>query len=154
MDSIAKNGNGNGNGNQSFADFITRERERLTGERDVLEGQMSTLQDQLTGVDREMAAIDAYESTKSGKAPAVERRGRPRGAVAVATRTRRGSKREALLQVIRQAAPTGLKRSEILDKMGLRGDKSGEMSVSNALTALIKSKSIDRRDGRYIPANT
>ncbi len=144
----------NGNGNQSFADFITRERERLNGEREVLQGQMTTLQDQLTGVDREMAAIDAYENAKSGKAPPVEPprgRGRPRS-VAI-THVRRGSKREALLQVIRNARPQGLKRSEILDQMGLRGDKSGEMSVSNALTALVKSKTIARHEGRYVPAD-
>lgn len=57
----------------------------------------------------------------------------------------RGSRREELLQVIRQGG--GLTRSEILEKMGLKGNKQGEMSVSNALTALTKSNQV-RRDGR------
>jgi hypothetical protein len=39
------------------------------------------------------------------------------------------------MQVIK-GNPSGLTRGEILDRMGLKGDKSGEMSVSNALTAL------------------
>jgi len=36
--------------------------------------------------------------------------------------------------------------------MGLKGDKSGEMSISNALTALIKANQISRRDGKYTSA--
>jgi hypothetical protein len=37
------------------------------------------------------------------------------------------------MQVIKDN-PSGLTRGEILERMGLKGDKSGEMSVSNALT--------------------
>ena len=59
---------------------------------------------------------------------------------------RRGSKREELLNVIRQG--NGLTRGEILEKMGLKGDKSGEMSVSNALTALTKSNQVRRNEER------
>ena len=45
---------------------------------------------------------------------------------------------------------TGLSRGEILERMGLKGDKSGEMSVSNALTALTKSNQVARREGKYV----
>jgi hypothetical protein len=38
------------------------------------------------------------------------------------------------------------------ERMGLKGDKSGEMSVSNALTALTKANQVARRDGRYVAA--
>ena len=55
------------------------------------------------------------------------------------------------MQVIKDN-PTGLTRAEILDRMGLKGDKSGEMSVSNALTAMTKAKQVTRRDGRYVAA--
>jgi hypothetical protein len=48
--------------------------------------------------------------------------------------------------------PDGLTRGEILEKMGLKGDKSGEMSISNALTALTKANQIFRRDGKYTSA--
>ena len=64
---------------------------------------------------------------------------------------RRGSKRDALMQTIRQN-PDGLTRGEILEKMGLKGDKSGEMSISNALTALTKANQVSRRDGKYTSA--
>jgi hypothetical protein len=37
--------------------------------------------------------------------------------------------------------------------MGLKGDKSGEMSVSSALTALTKGNQVRRGDGRkYVAA--
>ena len=61
---------------------------------------------------------------------------------------RRGSRREALLAVIR-GNPAGLSRGEILQQMGLKGDKAGEMSVSNALTALTKSNQVYRDGGKY-----
>src|SRR6476661_7579032 len=44
---------------------------------------------------------------------------------------RSGSRREQLISLIRSSSE-GLARGEILEKMGLKGDKSGEMSVSNA----------------------
>ncbi len=36
--------------------------------------------------------------------------------------------------------------------MGLKGDKSGEMSVSNALTALTKGNQVARKDKKYVSA--
>jgi hypothetical protein len=56
-----------------------------------------------------------------------------------------------LLQLIKDN-PSGLVRGEILERKGLKGDKAGEMSVLNALTALTKANQVTRRDGRYIAA--
>ena len=55
------------------------------------------------------------------------------------------------MQTIKDS-PSGLARGEILERMGLKGDKSGEMSVSNALTALTKANQVTRRDGLYVAA--
>jgi hypothetical protein len=131
---------------QTFADFITRERERLHAEREQIFNQQHELEGKLADINRELGAIDAYEAAKSGKAPAAARQ--TRGARA-RLQARRGSRREALMQVIKDN-PSGLTRGEILDRMGLKGDKSGEMSVSNALTALTKANQVARREGRYI----
>jgi hypothetical protein len=128
---------------ENFNDFITRERDRLRGEREAVFTQQRELQSKLAEIDREMAAIEAYESAKSGKgASARQGRGASTGRA-----TRRGSKREELLTVIRDSQ--GLSRGEILDKMGLKGNKSGEMSVSNALTALTKNGQVKREGGKY-----
>jgi hypothetical protein len=127
---------------QTFETFIDQERERLSKEREAIRTQQHALEQQLGTISRELAAIDAYEAAKHGKAASQPRARR-------APQSRRGSKREALLGIIK-GNPNGLTRGEILDKMGLKGDKSGAMSVSNALTALSKAHQVVRRDGRYI----
>ena len=131
---------------ERFANVMQQERERLHREREQVSNQQQELENKLAQIDRELAAIDAYESAKTGKVStpirrqARGRRARPQG--------RRGSRREALLQVIREN-PDGLRRGEILERMGLKGDKAGEMSVSNALTALTKSNQVSRHEGKY-----
>src|SRR3954462_8720884 len=132
-------------GNGNFPDYIARERDRLRAEREQIFSQQKELQRKLDAVNREFAAIEAYETAKTGKAARQAPAGRqPRG--------RRGSRREALLELIRQG--DGLSRREILERMGLKGDKAGEMSVSNALTALSKSNQVRREGGKYHPASS
>ena len=132
---------------EQFSDYIRRERDRLNAEREAIRTQQRELEQQLAEIDREFQAVSAYEATKSGKAlrqTGARRAGSPR-------QTRRGSKREDLLNIIRQG--NGLTRGEILEKMGLKGDKSGEMSVSNALMALTKSNQVGRNaERKYVAA--
>jgi hypothetical protein len=130
---------------EQFSDFITRERERLHTEREVIFTQQAELEGKLAAINNEMKAIDAYEAAKSGKAKPVTKTATTRR-----TAGRRGSKRDALLEVIKSGG--GLSRGEILEKMGLKGDKSGEMSVSNALTALTKAGQVLRDAGKYLSA--
>ena len=124
----------------NFPEFISRERERLRAEREQIFNQQKELQRKLDAVNREFAAIEVYETAKTGKAVRQAPAGRQ-------PRARRGSRREALLEIIRQS--DGLSRGEILERMGLKGDKSSEMSVSNALTALTKSNQVHREGGKY-----
>ena len=127
-------------GDSNFSEFISRERERLRAEREQVFSQQEELQRKLDAVNREFTAIEAYETAKTGKNARQAPAGRQ-------PRARRGSRREALLELIRQS--DGLSRGEILERMGLKGDKSGEMSVSNALTALTKSNQVRREGGKY-----
>src|SRR5690349_7534469 len=113
-------------GDGSFSEFISRERDRLRAEREQVFNQQKELTRRLDAVNREFAAMEAYETAKTGKATR-------RAPADRQPRARRGGRREALLEMIRQS--DGLSRGEILERMGLKGDKSGEMSVSNALTA-------------------
>ena len=57
-------------------------------------------------------------------------------------------KKEEVLAVVRGAAE-GIGRAEILEAMGVKGDKRGEGSVSNALAALKKKGVIRVDDGKY-----
>ena len=122
--------------------FIARQREALLNQRETMLAQQLELQRQLDELNDMLSKFDVFEGRA---APA----GRPtRGTRAL--RARSGSKREQLLEVIRQG--NSLSRGEILEKMGLKGNKAGEMSVSNALTALTKANQVVRRDGKYAVA--
>jgi hypothetical protein len=127
-------------GGSNFSEFISRERERLRAEREQVFSQQEELERRLDALNREFAAIEAYETAKTGKAARQASAGRQ-------PRARRGSRREALLELIRQS--DGLSRGEILERMGLKGDKAGEMSVSSALTALTKNNQVRREGGKY-----
>jgi len=130
---------------KTFQQYVQRERSRLHAERQALATQQKELDKKLAAVDRELEAVDAYEAAKAGKK--LPARGRKQ------TRTkgaRRGSRREELINVIRSSE--GMTRGQILEKLGLKGDKSGEMSVSNALTALIKGNQVRRDDRKYVAA--
>jgi len=112
--------------------------------RDALFTAQHELEEKLAEINRELAAIDAYEAAKAGKLPTSLPRRRGGG---TRPRARSGSKRDALLKLIEESE--GLTRGEILERMGLKGNKAGEMSVSNLLTALTKANQVVRADGRY-----
>jgi len=130
---------------ETFQDFIARDRERLHAEREAVFTQQHELEGKLAAINNELRAIDAYEAAKSGKASARATGTRR------APQARRGSRRESVLRVISDN-PAGLSRGDILEKMGLKGNKAGEMSVSNALTALTKGNQVRRDGGKYLAA--
>ncbi len=117
--------------------FITKQREALLNERQEMVNQQRVLQAQLDELDGMLAKFDVFEGKAAPQVPTRRKRS-----------GHRGSRREELLRIINQSH--GLSRGEILDKMGLKGNKTGEMSVSNALTALTKSKQVTRRDRKYV----
>jgi hypothetical protein len=141
-----------------FADVMQRERERLHRERDEMLNQQRELESKLTEINLELAAIDAYEAAKTGRA-AAPRRQRPSAGTSATSitetsaptrpRPQVGSRREAVLRVIADN-PSGLRLGEIFERMGLKGNKSAEKSVSNALTTLTKNNQVARREGKYV----
>jgi hypothetical protein len=144
--------------NVRFAELMRGERERLTREHKEILDQQKELTSRLNEINRELAAIDAYAAAKTGKAatPTRQRRGPGKSEVStrqssaeIRPRARVGGRREALLQVIR-GEPNGLSRGQIFERMAIKGDKSAEKSVSNALTALTKNNQVSRREGKYV----
>ena len=120
----------------TFEDFVRNERERLKQKRGEVEARAKSIQGELDAIDSEMIAIQAYEDAKKGK--------RPSG-----PRAPRGARRNEILDVVTNS-PDGIGRSDILEALGVKGNKSGEQSVSNALSALKKAGNIDSRDGKYV----
>jgi hypothetical protein len=117
--------------------FIMKQRESLLTQRQELLNQQQAIQAQLDELDEMLTKFDVFEGKQA-------RKGRDRRT----SGARRGSRRDELLKLI--TGSKGLSRGEILEKMGLKGNKAGEMSVSNALTALTKSKQVARRDRKYV----
>jgi len=54
-------------GGGNFPEFIAREREQLRAEREQIFSQQKELQRELDAVNREFAAIEVYETAKTGK---------------------------------------------------------------------------------------
>ena len=129
---------------QRFSDIVKQERERLQREREEIFKQQRELKNKLADLARELEAVDVYKTAKTGKAigrhEKARRRGGPTGTARQPTRR---------LAALIGDNPDGLTRGEILERMGLKGDKSGEMSVSNALTALTKRNQVSRMGGKY-----
>ena len=117
--------------------FITKQRDALMAQREAIFTQQQELQSELDEVNAMLAKFDVFEGKASSK-PSSSRR---------APAARKGSKRDEVLQIIKSGG--GLSRGELLERMNLKGDKSGEMSVSNALTALTKSNQVRRDGGKY-----
>ena len=129
----------------TFEAFVAKERERLTAARADLFSQQEEIQKKLDAINREMLAIDAYAAAKAGKPlPTTTTQGGTRRSGG----GRRGGKREELLALIK-SVPGGLSRGEILDRMQLKGDKSGEQSVSNALSSMKKAGQLTTDGSKY-----
>ena len=124
----------------TFEEMVLQERQRLDSQITDIEIRQRALQEEMALVKRELAALDAYEAAKSGK---------PRRAAN--NRSPRVSRRDAILAAIKQHA-NGISRGDLLEVMGLKGNKSGEQSVSNALNNLKKAGTIVSRDGKYAVA--
>jgi len=133
----------------TFATFMKKERARLDKARKAALANKAAVDKEVAALERELTALDAYQQAKG--APA--RRATAKRAPGKAPRRtgRRGEKRQAVLDLILKN-PVGLSRGEILAQMGVKGNRSAEQSVSNALSALKKSEKVNSREGKYIPA--
>ena len=134
----------------NFSEYITRERDRLNAEREAVVTQQRELDQRLAEINREFQAVEAYEAAKTGKS--AGRQQAARGRSTAPRQARRGSRRDGIIEMLK-GVTEGLSRGELLEKMGLKGDKAGEMSVSNALTAMTKSNQVRRDGGKYHAAS-
>lgn len=122
-----------------FATFIQKQRDELQKKRNALTQDMVRIQDDIAAIDREMAAIHAYEQAKLGKT-----------ATPATKRGRRGNVRDTVLDAIKSSG--GINRADLLVKLGAKGDKAAEQSISNALANLKKAGTVSAADGVYTVA--
>lgn len=136
----------------TFADYIEKERARLSKLIEDYNAQIAELHTKLADAEKEMQAINAYEQVKQGKVPTPTTTAprTPRAPRATGTRSPRGAKRDELLTILRETP--NLTRGEIIDKLGIKGNKQQEQSISNALANLKKAGTITAEDGKYAVA--
>ncbi len=120
---------------QTFEAVVEAERERLKSKRSEITDKIKALEKELVGIDREAEAVNAYYAAKTGKR------------VSSGQRALRGSRRKDILEFVKNG---GMGRADILEALGVKGDKSGEQSVSNALSSMKKSGALAVDDGKYV----
>mgnify|MGYP006199914107 CR=1 FL=1 len=125
---------------ETFQAFMKREHTRLQKARDKAAQKKAEVAQELKALERELTAIEAYDKATRGKAKPVPKR----------DSNGRGGKRQAILDLLKKH-PDGLSRGEILNLIGVKSDKSGEQSVSNALSALTKQNQLGKKDWKYVP---
>jgi DNA-binding transcriptional ArsR family regulator len=130
---------------ETFGAFTRRERARLEKARKKAIANRDNAVQELRSIEHELKAIEAYERARGGEPKRARKRapGRPRAP--------RDEKRKAVLDLVRQH-PEGLSRDDIPAAMEVKGNRSAEQSVSNALSALRKAGQLDSRDGKYVTA--
>src|SRR3954454_9605762 len=126
-----------------FMSFIGKERKRLDKAKSGVLSRMKALEQEIADIESELEAIAAYDTAKRGKAT----RGRPSKTAQSSGRVRgkRRSRQGDLLDLLSKNKD-GLSRGEILQRLGLKGDKSAEQSISNALSVMKKKKLIAAKD--------
>ena len=149
-----------------FRTYVSQEKKRLTQQRrdaqkrvGGLESELQALGAELKNIDNEMAAIQAYEAAKASVPARARRRARKAdpAAPAPAKKTRRRrkvSRRAEIVAVIASFGAAGAGRADIIQALNVKGDKSAEQSVSNALAALKKEEEVAHQDGKYIAQAT
>ena len=121
----------------TFEAMVSQERDRLNAQITDIQIRQRALQEEMALVKRELSALDAYETAKAGKTKS--------------TKGRRASRQDGILQLLSGKAD-GMTRGGILEGLGLKGNKSGEQSISNALNNMKKAGKIAVRGGKYVAA--
>jgi hypothetical protein len=131
--------------------IVEAEKERLLKAKESAQIKLKEITAELEQIDNRLRAAELYERAANGEvfAAAPSTRGRP-ARTSSGTRAPRGSKKEELIKLL--SDKPGLKRAEIIDALGMKGEKSGEQSISNTLASLKKSGELLADGGKYTVA--
>ena len=116
-------------------DMFAEKRRELGEVRAKVEREIAALRERLAEIDLELGAIAAYDEYMARDARSLE----PRVDASV-----KGGRvtREAILDVIAGATGRGIGRGEIIDALGIKGNRTGENAVDNRLRELKRERSV------------
>src|SRR5688572_16317275 len=110
--------------------FMNNQRERLQREREGVLSRRKALDDEVAAIDAKLSRIENYfnPQPKAGGRKAAQRK--PRSAPSV-------DRREAVIAAITKQP--GITGAQLIDALGVRGQKQAMQSVSNLLTNMKKA---------------
>src|SRR4051794_19641208 len=129
----------------TFARLVAAERKRLQKLRDKVHARKTQIDRELADIERDLQAMGGFVSSSR---QAGRRAAGGTSSGGGGRRAGRGQRRQQVLDAIKSAAH-GATRRDIIEKMGAKGDRALEQSISNVLAALFKSKAVNRENGRY-----
>jgi hypothetical protein len=129
----------------SFSRLVAAEHKRLQKLRDKVHARKTQIDRELVEIERDLQAMSTFVSSGGQSGRRTSGRASSRGA---GGRAGRGQRRQQVLHAIKSVAD-GATRGDIIERLNAKGDKALEQSISNALAALSKSKSVNRENGRY-----
>jgi hypothetical protein len=129
----------------SFGRLVAAERKRLQKLRDKVHARKTQIDRELADIERDLQAMGSFvsSSSQSGRRASSRQSSSSSGG----GRAGRGQRRQQVLDAIKSIGD-GATRGNILERLGAKGDRAFEQSISNALAALFKSKSVSRQNGR------
>lgn len=123
---------------------MEQEQQRLQKMLEDLEPRRRALDEEEEGIRKQLVAIEAYVNALQGKLPTTRGKKQTRG-------PRKTGIKQQVLDLITQN-PSGISRTQLLENMGAKGDKSLEGSIGNTLNALKKEQKIMSGErGTYLP---
>ena len=121
----------------TFSKFLSTERQRLKKLMVAGQKKLKSATGELATLKRHLQALDVFEATRIGK---TSRSGK---------RQRRGPSRRSTVLAALKGSTNGMSRNDLLQKLKMKGNKTGEQSVSNALSFLKKAGKVKSKDGQY-----
>src|SRR4051812_27433009 len=126
-----------------FSRLVAAERKRVQKLYDKVAVRRADIEREFNSIASELQAITAYFTGSGGKGGNGRSASRRSGG-----RAGRGQRRQQVLDAIKSSSD-GATRGDVIEKLGAKGAKALEQSVSNALAALYKTKAVKRENGRY-----
>lgn len=134
--------------------IMQKQKDKLLKQREEVEAKRSAIDEELAGIDQKLSRIESYFNPAppmSAREPTTRKpRSAPTGA-----RAPRGEHRSKITAILKENAG-GLSGGEIIDKLGVRGDKAATQAVANALANMKKANELkvdgSGKSSRYFPA--
>ena len=125
--------------------MLANRRRELTEEKNKLEQQVTALRKKVAEIDLELGAIDAYDAHMARRTHAQD--------MQVAVRLGRGkvTQEDVLAVLSAEVNGKGMSRGDIINALGVKGNRSGEVAVDNRLRELKRKNSV-RHEGRLYRA--